>query len=90
MGKLSIKQGQKLVEDKVISQEAYDAMVERGEVSEARSAGVVRVMPGTVITPSLYFKGAKGVEKSEEVKAAITELRGKVNDLIKQYTVIPD
>ncbi len=90
MGKLTIKQGLKLVEDKIITKEAYDAMVARGEVSEGRSGGVVRVLPGTTISPQLYFKGAKGVDKSEAVKAVIAELRGKVNDLIVEYTQIAD
>ena len=91
MGKLSIKQGLKLVEDQIITQEAYDAMVGRGEVSEAKEhSGVVRVIPGTEIVPSLYFKGAKGVEKDEDLKAVLSELRGKVNDLIESYTEIKD
>jgi len=91
MGKLSIKQGKQLIEQGLLTQEAYDAMVEGGIISEGRTAGgVKRVIAGTEISPQLYFKGGKGVDVSDEVKAVMVELRGLVNDLFEQYTVIAD
>ena len=82
MGKLTKKQGLKLVEQGILTEEAYNAMIKEGAVSEGRQSGVKRVIEGTDVSPSLYFKNAKGAELDEDVKAVITELRGKVNDLI--------
>lgn len=90
MGKLTKKQGLKLVEQEVLTQEAYDKMVTEDLISEGRQTGVKRVIQGTEISPSLYMKGNKGAEVSEDVAAVIKELRGKVNELIETYTVIAD
>ena len=90
MGKLTKKQGLKLVEQGILTEDAYNAMITEGAVSEGRSAGVKRVIKGTEVCPSLYFKNNKGSELDEGVKAVISELRGKVNDLITEYTVIAD
>jgi len=91
MGKLSIKQGKQLIEQGLLTQEAYDAMVDGGIIAEGRAVGgVKRVIDGTEISPQLYFKGTKGVDVSDEVKAVMVELRGLVNDLFEQYTVIAD
>ena len=67
MGKLTKKQGLKLVEQGILTEDAYNAMIAEGAVSEGRQSGVKRVIQGTEVSPSLYFKNAKGADLSEEV-----------------------
>jgi len=87
--KTSYKEGLRMVESGILSQEQLDNMISSGIVASASSSrGVGRnVMIGsdgkTQIEPTLYFKGGNGLVYTKEMN----ELRDKFNTIKDKYCV---
>lgn len=92
MGKLTLTQGQELVDSGLITQKAFDKMQGDGVISMGRSgtrsSSPKRVFEGTDISPQLYFKGMKGAELSDEQVSAIKACREAVSAVIDKHTIL--
>jgi len=87
--KTSYKEGLRMVESGILSQEQLESMIFEGIVASASSSrGIGRnVMIGsdgkTQIEPTLYFKGGNGLTYTKEMN----ELREKFNTIKDKYCV---
>lgn len=77
-----------LLDSGIISQEQYNEAIAKGIASSGKRAasGKIRVCPGTMVVPQMYFKNGKGVEDTEEM----TALRQEFKALQEKYTVEVD
>ena len=69
---MTIKQGQALVQTGVITQDAYDEMVEQGLIAEGKRKSSLPIMyteDGTKTFPSLVFRGGRSGEMSKRMRA---------------------
>jgi len=84
MSKMTIMQAKKLVESGVISQNAYDTMVEEGLVAEGKRKSTLPIMyaeDGKKTYPSLVFRGGRGSEQSSNMKA----FKQEFDELCEKY-----
>jgi len=84
MGKISKANAKQMLENKYIDQATYDKMISDGFATGKgrRVAGKVRVLVGTQIQPTLYFKNRAGADETDEMKA----IKDAFAKLIADYT----
>ena len=102
MGKLSKSDIQTLIDAGIIDAAGVEQMKEKGFVGTGRSASAKRVIEGTDIVPSFYFKGRTfsmvdktdedgevigEVKKFDDLPDSAVELKEAVLKLIEDYTV---
>tara|TARA_R110002124_G_scaffold4871_2_gene30577 strand:- start:875 stop:1222 length:348 start_codon:yes stop_codon:yes gene_type:complete len=88
MGKLTVKQANELKDSGVITEETLTSLQKNGIVS-TRTKRAERYMvteKGNWVIPVVYFRGLNGGGYS----AKMTELKGKINELIDTYTMTKD
>jgi len=88
MGKLTVKQANELKDSGVITAETLTTLQKNGIVSTRtkRAERYIASKNGNWVIPVVYFRGLSGGGYSAEM----TELKGKINDLIDSYTLTKD
>ena len=88
MGKLTVKQANELLEKEVITQETLTTLQKNGIVSTRtkKAERYIQSDKGNWVIPVVYFRGLNGGGYSAEM----TELKGKLNELIDTYTITKD
>jgi len=102
MGKLSKSDIQTLIDAGIIDAAGVEQMKEKGFVGTGRTASARRVIEGTDVVPSFYFKGRTftmvdktdedgkvigEVKKFDELPESAIELKEAILKLIEDYTV---
>lgn len=95
MAKLTIKVAKELVESGYMSQESYDELVGKGEISSGKRGGgksagpreVMQAKDGALVVPSFYFAGLGRGTSKDKLTDIMIELRSKVEGLIAKYVV---
>jgi|TARA_Y100000310_G_scaffold87472_1_gene84303 hypothetical protein len=85
MGKITIAEATKLVEDGALTEEAVTSMQERGLISVPKTSNkrYIMTVEGNWVSPRFYFSGLRGQTTTTEMQ----ELKTKVNDIFNAYTV---
>lgn len=88
MGKLTVKQANELKDSGVITQETLTTLQKNGIVSTRtkKAERYIQSDKGNWVIPVVYFRGLNGGGYSSEM----TELKGKINELIDTYTLTKD
>jgi len=88
MGKLTVKQANELKDSGVITQETLTTLQKNGIVSTRtkKAERYIQSDKGNWVIPVVYFRGLNGGGYSAEM----TELKGKINELIDTYTLTKD
>ena len=88
MGKLTVKQANELLNSGVITEETLTSLQKNGIVSTRTKRAERYIMSdkGNWVIPVIYFRGLNGGGYSAEM----TELKGKINELIDTYTITKD
>ncbi len=88
MGKLTIKEAEKLQSTGVLDAKTVKQMQSEGLISEGRRSNkrYLKTSDGSWVSPQLYFQGVNGEAYSKEMN----ELREKFNTLVNKYTVTKD
>ena len=88
MGKLTVKQANELKDSGVITQETLTTLQKNGIVSTRtkKAERYIQSDKGNWVIPVVYFRGLNGGGYSAEM----TELKGKLNELIDTYTITKD
>jgi|TARA_R110000787_G_scaffold239990_1_gene346211 hypothetical protein len=88
MGKLTVKQANELLNSGVITGETLTTLQKTGIVSTRTKRAERYIMSdkGNWVIPVIYFRGLNGGGYSAEM----TELKGKINELIDTYTITKD
>ena len=83
MGKLTIKDAEKLVNAKVISVEDVEKMQEVGAISKRQRNGKysMKTAESKIVYPQLYFKGLNSGKYSRKM----TEFRSEFINLLTKY-----
>tara|TARA_R100001510_G_C7576016_1_gene150711 strand:- start:444 stop:719 length:276 start_codon:yes stop_codon:yes gene_type:complete len=84
MGKLTMNQAMKLLEEGVLTNSALEEMKSNGLISAGRGVNrrYIKTADNTWVSPMLYFAGLKGAKYSKEM----TELKNKINEIIIEHT----
>ena len=85
MGKLTIKEAEKLQSDGVLDAKTVKQMQTEGLISEAKRSNkrYLKTSDGSWVSPQLYFQGVKGQKYSDEMN----KLRAEFNSLVDKCTV---
>ena len=88
MGKLTVKQANELKDSGVITQETLTTLQKNGIVSTRtkKAERYIQSDKGNWVIPVVYFRGLNG----GGYLAGMTELKGKLNELIDTYTITKD
>jgi len=84
MGKLTVKDTEDLLKSEILSEESIAELQNKGMVSKQRQSvkRFIKTADNKWVEPKLYFRGAKGVEKSKNMEAFISDY----NTLLEKYT----
>jgi len=84
MGKLTVKDAEDLLKSEILSKESIAELQSKGMVSKQRQSAkrFIKTADNKWVEPKLYFRGAKGVEKSKNMEAFISDY----NTLLEKYT----
>ena len=84
MGKLTVKDAEDLLKSEIISEESIAELQSKGMVSKQRQSAkrFIKTADNKWVEPKLYFRGAKGVEKSKNMESFISDY----NTLLEKYT----
>ena len=84
MGKLTVKDAEDLLKSESLSEESIAELQNKGMVSKQRQSvkRFIKTADNKWVEPKLYFRGAKGVEKSKNMEAFISDY----NTLLEKYT----
>jgi|TARA_R100000656_G_scaffold655_3_gene1130 hypothetical protein len=84
MGKLTVKDAEDLLKSEILSEESIAELQNKGMVSKQRQSvkRFIKTADNKWVEPKLYFRGAKGVEKSKNMEAFISDY----NTLLEKYT----
>mgnify|MGYP003151438207 CR=1 FL=1 len=83
MGKLTTKDAEDLIKSEILTDESVAEL--KGMISKGRPQSVkrfIKTADNKWVEPKLYFRGAKGVEKSKNMEAFISDY----NTLLEKYT----
>tara|TARA_Y100001951_G_scaffold104018_1_gene114369 strand:- start:1510 stop:1782 length:273 start_codon:yes stop_codon:yes gene_type:complete len=86
MGKLTVKEADKLKKDGILNEEALEELQGLGLVSNKRRGAKrqMRTSGGQLVTPQLYFQGlGKGGEYSKKM----VEFKTEFNELVNKYSI---
>tara|TARA_R110000744_G_scaffold67314_3_gene137269 strand:- start:15322 stop:15603 length:282 start_codon:yes stop_codon:yes gene_type:complete len=85
MGKLTIKEAEKLQSEGVLDADTVKKMQTDGLISEGRRSNkrFLKTKDGSWVSPQLYFQGVNSKEYSKNMK----ELRSEFITLLDKYTV---
>ena len=85
MSKISLKAGEELVKNKIITEKTLQKMQASGAVSQRKMSikRYIKTADGKWVQPMLYFRGGKGLKNSKEMN----EFQEKYNALLEEYTV---
>ena len=88
MGKLTVKQANELKDSGVITQETLTTLQKNGIVSTRtkKAERYIQSDKGNWVIPVVSLRGLNGGGYSAEM----TELKGKLNELIDTYTITKD
>ena len=84
MGKLTVKEADKLKEDGILNEEALEELQGLGLVSNKRRGAKrqMRTSGGQLVTPQLYFQG---LGKGGQYSTTMSKLRDEFNKLRDKY-----
>ena len=84
MGKLTVKDAEDLLKSEILSKESIAELQNKGMVSKQRQSAkrFIKTADNKWVEPKLYFRGAKGVEKSKNMESFISDY----NTLLEKYT----
>ena len=85
MGKLTAKDTEDLLKSKILTDESVAELKDKGMISKGRQQTVkrfIKTADNKWVEPKLYFRGAKGVEKSKKMESFISDY----NVLLEKYT----
>jgi len=84
MGKLTVKDAEDLLKSEILSEESIAELQSKGMVSKQRQSAkrFIKTADNKWVEPKLYFRGAKGVEKSKNMESFISDY----NTLLEKYT----
>jgi len=85
MGRLTVSEADKLIENGILSNKAVDKMRDEGLVSQRRrgTKRFLKTREGTFVSPQLYFQGMNGARPSKKM----VEFKTKFNDLVNEYAI---
>tara|TARA_R110000823_G_scaffold294723_1_gene413677 strand:- start:1219 stop:1497 length:279 start_codon:yes stop_codon:yes gene_type:complete len=85
MGKLSVKDADKLTKSGILSKKALEEMENEGLVSKGRTSAkrFIKTSEGKYVTPCLYFRGSKNTTPSKEMQSFISDYE----KLVEKYTI---
>ena len=85
MGKLTIKEAEKLQSEGVLDAKAVKQMQTEGLISEGRRSNkrFIKTKDGSWVSPQLYFQGVNAKEYSKKMN----DLRSEFVALLDKYTV---
>ena len=85
MGKLTAKDTEELLKSKILSEDSIAELKDKGMISKGRQQTVrrfIKTADNKWVEPKLYFRGAKGVEKSKNMESFVSDY----NVLLQKYT----
>lgn len=84
MGKLKQSDLDRLKEEGLLSESAEKALKQTNSVSKKTTAPkrFIKTKNGTFVSPSLYFRGGRGLEASEEM----LKFQSEYDKLVNKYT----
>tara|TARA_R110000824_G_scaffold64830_7_gene169282 strand:+ start:804 stop:1076 length:273 start_codon:yes stop_codon:yes gene_type:complete len=86
MSKLTAKDAEDLLKSKILTEDSIAELHNKGMVSKQRQSikRFIKTADGKWVEPKLYFRGAKGVQKSEKMESLVSD----VNTILEKYTII--
>ena len=84
MGKLTVKDAEDLLKSQILSEESIAELQNKGMVSKQRQSvkRFIKTADNKWVEPKLYFRGAKGIEKSKKMESFISDF----NTILEKYT----
>ena len=84
MGKITVKDAEALRTSGILSEAAVTEMQGKGLVSKDRTTvrRFIKTADNKWVEPKLYFRGAKGIEKSKKMESFISDF----NTILEKYT----